>query len=277
MSWIGNQLRMAGVFVEDSQARLLAAVRNGNMVRPSPLQGPWKGCPGPYADPAAYFEVFDDFVGLAIDDSTGNPTDWVFTGDVAAMVVLQSSQLGGVVRITADDAATNNGTTISKTGEPFAIVQNSGKKLWYGARVKSTVGTEDKQLLAFGLAGAGLDQDVMTDTTGALADSKDFVGFNILATASELIACSYKTASIAVVSQTAITDHLDAWHVFNLVFDGVISVQPWVDGVKLGTVIDVSATAFPEVGLTPYFGIKVVGTAADEIVDVDWVRCVQLR
>lgn len=276
MSWIGNQLRMVGVFVEDSQTTLLAAVRNGKMVRPSPLQGPWKGCPGPYADPAGTFEVFDDFVGLAIN-SDSNPIDWIWVGDTNGKVALQSSELGGVVRITADDGVANNGTSISKVGEPFAIVQNSGKKLWYGARVKSTVATEDEQLLAFGLAGAGLDQDVMTDTTGAIADTKDFVGFNILQTASELIACSYKTASIAVVSQTAITDHEDAWHVFNLVFDGLITVQPWVDGVKLTTAIDVSATAFPETGLTPYFGIKVVSTTADEVVDVDWIRCVQLR
>jgi len=224
----------------------------------------------------ASFEINDDFLGLAIDDTKANPTDWVFTGDVDGMVVLQASQLGGVVRITADNATTNHGTTISKAGEPFAIVQNSGKKLWYGARVKNTVGTLDKHLLAFGLAGAGLDQDVMTDTTGVIADNKDFVGFNILAAASEGVLCSYKTSTETVVSQAALTDDED-WHRFALVFDGLLSVQPWVDGVKLATVIDVSAAAFPEVGLTPYFGIKVVGTAADEILDVDYIRCVQLR
>jgi len=268
------------MFVEGSQTQLLKAVQNGKIVRPNPLQGPWEGCPGPYADPAAAYQFFDDFSRLSLDDTTGNPVDYAWTGDVNGMVVLQSSQLGGVVKVTADDAASNHGTSISLRGEPFAIVEDSGKKLWYGARVKSTVGNEDKQLLAFGLAGAGLDHDLLTDTTGAIANNKDFIGFNILQAASELVKCSHKTTTETVVSQTALADHADAWHTYNLVFDGESSVTAWVDGVKLGTVLDVAAAAFPEVGVAPFLAIKIVtGGAAegDEIVEMDWWKCVQLR
>lgn len=270
---IRNKVAIAG-----TKRDLTKYAQGGLLCVPSPVEGPWAGCPpiGYFADPSYAYGFFEDFLGLAIDDTTALPVGWTATADTTGAIILELSSPGGTIKLTTHTDANDAAGLIlgsGATGEPFLIKQNTGKKLWYGSRVKMAEHTDN--LCAFiGLAGGGATFDAMTDTTGILADNVDLIGFNVLAASGDLVKYSFKTGTKAVVAATAITAHAAAYYTYNLYFDGLTTVYVYINDVYIGT-MDVSAAAFPENGVAPAFFVKTTSGAKN--MHIDWVKCVQLR
>ena len=251
---------------------------DGYLVGPCPRTGFWADCPVGQADPSKFYTYFDDFLKLPVDNTTANPTEWIYDGDADGDVTLMDGLLGGHLNVQTG-ATINNATCIhlgaGSTNEIFKITKDSGKKLWAEFRVKA------KQHAAFGcligLAEVTVDRDLIADTTAIPDAGKKFIGFNILgATPAEwdAIWSTVGQASDAISNVVANGDDL---HTFGIKFDGVNTVTFYVDGVAEGTTVAADAVKFPgDEELAPVVNIKTHATAAKEM-EIDWIKVVQLR
>lgn len=274
MSFRGN-LEQHGILVDGTGAQLRTFASGGNLVRPSPGQGFWKDCPNlNYVDPSVAHSFFDDFGSIALDDTTLLPTQYVGVFDATGSIACGSTT-GGVVNLTTHTDA-NDAVSLQLGLGRFPIVTDSGKKLWAEFRISTASAAATIAGAFVGLASAGYDFDILTDTTGVLAASKNLLGFRIIAATPAAWQACWKTGSQTVGTVAACVNAAD-YHTFGIYFDGKSTVTFYVDRVPLGTTVETDATAFPTgmVG-TPFFAIKTVSGDA-KVLSLDWVKVVQVR
>lgn len=229
-------------------------------------------------DPQVAFQFFEDFLTLAFDDTTGNPTAWKFTGDHAAYATLPASVVGGILNLACGD--TDNDETYIQLGqatsEPFKITDASDHPLWFEARVKAL---EHADVGIFiGLAEAGCAAaNFLVDNTGAVAD-KDFIGFNILTATPTAWNTTWKKAGQNVATNAGEAGtNADDWHIFGFFFDGESTVTFYADGVACTTTATTSAATFPSgEEMSPIIAVK-TGEGVAKNVQVDYIRVVQAR
>ena len=274
-----GQLEQQGLILDGTGAAMRSHAANGDLVRPSPNQGFWKDCPSLYYnDPSVAHYIFDDFGQIPVDDITTKPTNYTVSFDTSGTFT-QASTSGGIVILTphtdADDAICMQMGT-----HAFTITANSGKALWAEFNVKVTgAGTTAGAFV--GLTTASYDWDTIFNaahgtTGGTIKDSTNILGFRIGQVAPTTWKACYKTAAVAIVDQTAVTQST-AFFTFGIHFDGVTTVSFWVDRVKLATTANVSTdTAFPAaLPLVPFMALMTATGA--KIMTLDWVKVVQVR
>ena len=231
-------------------------------------------------DPAVAFQAFDDFMSLALDDTTGNPSGFKWVSDSATGAITLPKVAGGVVNI-ACGIVDNNETYIQLGGAgldtpaPFSITDLSNKPLAFQVRAKAL---EHADVGIFvGLAEEGsAAANFLTDNSGVVAD-KDFVGFNILTATPAAWNVTWKKAGQAVQAVAAAAVNADDWHTFAFIFDGVHTVYFWIDGVLVSTQALSSAATFPSAQLlAPIFGLK-TGEGVVKNLQVDYYKVWQAR
>ena len=264
--------------------RILArctAGRNGNLVL-SPAEGFWSDCPCVETDPSvSAYQIFDDFVESSVGIVTSKWYKVVDTGS-AALASAAALALGGITKF--DTTVAQNKWACLRVVDAdaaqgaFRIVANSGKKLWFAARIYSSSVALTGQIIYVGLGDGTTDQcgangtgeSAFTDglylrTLTASPTALDFACINALT------AESPKSAIKTIATAT--------WYTIGFKFDGRGAVQAYANGLAVGSPILVADTAFPTlVGLTPYLYLqKGDAAAASKTLYVDWVKCVQLR
>lgn len=247
----------------------------------SPLSGMWSNCPSVTAQPnLSAYEMFDDFVAFPVGDATSK---WTLdaTNGTAVLGTADVNGLGGVVVLNtsgtlAEDFAQIK-VTSTDTGAPFMIVSNSGKKLWFEARVYVTSVTDDS--IYVGLFNDAATE-VGTDDTGAahattLIDGVYFRTKNATPTVINWAVAKTNTETAVLVAAGTLA--ATTWIRLGFYFDGVTSVVPYINGTAVSGVASTDITNFPDtVGLTPLIYIK-EGAASAKALWCDYIRVVQER
>lgn len=268
-----GQLEQQGLIVDGTPTQLRSFAANGNLIKPSPNSGFWKGCPTSYyADPAVSAMFFDDFYSIALDDTTLKPTQYIGAFDANGAIGCSAADVGGALVLSTHTDA-NDGVSCT-FGSP-SVIRRTGKKMWAEFRVKANAHANIAGAF-IGLAGATTyDFDTLTDTTGVLAETRELIGFRILAATPAAWQACWKTDGQTVGSVAACAN-ADDYHTFGIYYDGVTTVSFYVDRVLLGTSVETDATAFATGGyFVPFACIKTV-TAAKSLY-IDWIKCVNQR
>ena len=255
--------------------------RDGNRIL-SPAEGFWSDCPCVEVDPSvSAYQFWDDFTYSSVGIVTSK---WYKSADTgtAALVSAATLALGGIMLL--DTTAVKDKWVCLRSVDAdiasgaFKITKDSGKKLWYAARVYITPTLADSAIY-LGLGDGTTEQPAAT-ATGA-EQFTDGLYFRTLCASPTALDIGYCNAGGGAESKQSGVKTLVAatWYTLGLKFDGVNSVQAYVDGTVVGVPILADATDFPTaVGLTPYLHILNGSTAATaRKLYIDWVKCVQLR
>jgi len=234
---------------------------------------------------ATVVKYLNHFTHFAADDTTRNPTEWLWASDTANdSVTLPVSNTGGVLQI-ATGAVDNNetyiqlGSAASATNAPWIIAGAAGvantKPLYFGARVKCTTHVDGAWFV--GLCGEGAAVgNFLTDNSGVVADD-DFIGFNILTATPAAWNITWRNAGQAVQAVTAVAVNADDWHMFEFWYDGATTVTFWIDGTAHATTATTTAATFPfNEEMSPILGCK-SGDGAAKVLQIDWLNVVQFN
>lgn len=289
----GAEVFRGKIAIDGTNAELTRYAQNGFLTKPGGSTGIWQNFPNMYfGNPVAY-GVFEDFMAQAAVDSLylTTPTGWYASGDTTVATTLGmlpvADTYGGVGRLTINKHLANSGEIVKMTNifsassEPFKIVSNSGKKLWFAARVRFPAAV-DSCSFAFGLTRKTATWDsIFTDTTGEIYSTG--LMFNVTMTTPGSSPDSVKFTEATNGSkdwQYAQKVTANVWYTFGFYFNGADKVYPYVNDT-LKTPIDTDDATFPDENLTLFIGGKklgldVFGTEVRHL-DVDWIKCVQLR
>lgn len=224
----------------------------------------WDDCPSPM-DPnykSQVFEFFDDFLSF---DPTAAVGDWpetvVGTGTQARL----ADVAGGVLRLSCQATTDDACEQMQFVSDPFKLA--AGKTLWYETRVKITGDVQSEH--SFGLSALGEDLTAVADVLPA-----DGVSFSTqdasLAAALTASKDGTNTGAVAGV-HTLVTA---AWVVLGFKIVGLTSITPYVNGVAGTAAV---ATFCDDESLAPYFLVRNGDATTTQILDIDYVRVVQLR
>ena len=224
-------------------------------------------------------ELFDDFLALRTSDVWQPHT--VGVGAVCALVNGEDDILGGVLALGV--SATDNFKTDLKlvngdAGAAFKITKNSGKRLWFEAKVKllevadlaAYLGLFNPEECAFG-EGLGLDD------TG-LPNFNDGVYFRVLCDVSTEIDWAHSKDGVETEAKDNILANDAAWHTLGFYFDGVNTITPTIDGApKPAYAVNADADNWPDdLALLPHLYIQ-TGEDVAKTLRVDWIRVLQER
>lgn len=208
-------------------------------------------------DPSIAHVYFNDF------HSANKATEDLILTQATAGTGVAGVLAGGVLTLNAGAVTDGQGPQVQLAGVDFFPA--AGKTLWFECRVKVSHLTPD---LFFGLAELDTTIFASSDMT-----TSNHIGFSSFTGDAVLLADANKAATR--LNTLAVKTIVAATYVkLGFVIDGVTSITWYVDGVANATTY--LTVDIPVVGLTPSFGVHATGTD-QAIVDIDWVKCAQLR
>jgi len=229
---------------------------------PNFLNGPWQDCPmlAYLCDPTIAHYLMEDFDNIQAATLAGWTATQATTGTWAI-----TDEVGGVARADCNSVTQGQGINVQKLGENFKCA--AGKDLWFEARFRVTDTFDDCELFV-GLA--------ITDTTVLVSQANtatDYIGWECVTNDG---ICLFETekAGVTVTGKAAMTLEEATWAKVAFKVNGVTDIEHWVDDVKLSTT-QITAN-IPVVEMTPTIVCQSGGTA-DPLLDVDYIRCFQLR
>jgi hypothetical protein len=247
---------------------------NGTYLECGPATGLWAGAPSP-ADPryvAIAHELSDDFDGPALDDASAK---WLEMDDAGTGTNAMADVAGGVCNIVTA-AADNDYHGIRSMGQSFLFL--SGKKLWFEARFKLTEATVNESAWWFGLMDTVTTGGLQADAAGPLASYDGALIWKDEGT----MTIDFETSN-AATQATADGDVSGTWTTVGFYFDGTATtstITPYYNvagGTTLtaGTAQNITLAGLEEMHVVA--GVKAGPTAAAETLQIDYIRCVQLR
>lgn len=220
-------------------------------------------------DPGYGYFYWNDFMEGPADGTTMN--GWVVT-EATNGTIKTTDAVGGVIELDSDTSTTDDhGIEIQLNQEAFKPAAN--KTLWFEARVKPSLGSDNFF--------AGL---CTTDTTiiasGAWDEANNSLigwGRDVNDTADYWSFVTDKASSIDVTNALAATCTDATWYRVGFKVytkNGALVVDPYLDGVKYTQVTDTDDIPIVEMRIS--FATYVESGAVNYL-DIDWVRCAQLR
>lgn len=259
----------------------------------SPSDTIWADCPvlDWIKNPGKGIYLYDDFIGEPVTDAVTGQINGIWLGlgtnaDIDGSSVNAASALEhGVIELEGSGADNDEAYLVSNTLCNEAISKNSGRRLWFEIRCKVELGSGAADDFAFlaGLAEAeGLVDDAIADDGADIID-KDFIGFLAVTNATTMqdINAVYhqdggSTTTVVKAIDNTGTDAAyvnDTFYKLGFKFDGKSTVTFYVDGVALGTTLDVDDLTGNKLDdpLGIIFGVKSC-EATQCYMAVDWVR-----
>lgn len=248
---------------------------SGARVANATPSGLWAGAPSVLDHDQSFFIVYDDFVNPA-SGTVSDVQAWVRTTGAGGTAVFQDAA-GGIFNVVT--AATDNDhVSYSSFTESFKFA--SGKELWFEARFKCAEATVLESTWWFGLTDTITTGGMQANALGPLAT---YDGALIYKTPETAMTVNFETSNAGTQATlsafaTAITD---TWHRAGFYFDGTATtstITPYFhNGTSWtkGTAQNITLSGLEEMHLV--FGIKAGPTAAAETLQVDYVKCLQLR
>jgi len=235
---------------------------DGSTFNLAPASGMWANCPLiHYANGMSLaYEVYDDF--LNTPDVTNR---WTAASVGTGSNAYDPAVAGGVLLMTCQATTDDACKQLTHKGAGFLLA--AGKKLWYETRLK-LVGDLQSEV-SFGLVADGEDLTAVADVLpqdGVSFSSQD-ASLAVALTASKNGTDTGAVAAVhTMVSGTYAT--------YGLLIDGVTSVTPYINGVA-GTAA--TATINDDEAMAPYFLVRNGDGTTQQVLHVDYVKCVQLR
>ena len=214
-------------------------------------------------DPSLYHILFDDFLEFTEAAIWTTTEDAGKTGTDALMDVV-----GGVYTNFCDGDDNDESYCIS-TAETFLIA--TGKKIWFEARLRVDEAATDDANVMVGLSDSA-GADMILDNGGGPAASYDGVVFTKVDGGTKW---QFETSNAGTQETTAeVAAYADDTFVrLGFYYDGVTGITPYVDGTA-GTAHTIAVAGLEEMHV--FFGIK-AGSVVEEAIEIDYVKCVQLR
>jgi hypothetical protein len=208
------------------------------------------------------YELHDDFFQ---HDPTATVGRWPELVVGAGTQSLLDDVAGGVCRLSCQATTDDACEQMTFVSAPFYLA--AGKTLWYETRIKITGDVQSEH--SFGLVALGENLTAVADVLPA-----DGVSFSTqdgsLAVALTCSKDGTDTGAVAGV-HTLVSG---SWVTLGFLVNGVTSVTPYVNGVA-GTAA--TTTICDDESLAPYFLVRNGDGVTTQIMDIDYVKVVQLR
>lgn len=236
----------------------------------------WKGSPALRPDPAYAFEIFDDFLNPA-SATASDVQAWTAVNDGGTGTPAFQDAAGGIFNVVTA-AADNDYSAYSSVAENFLFA--SGKPLWAEMRFKIAEATTNESTWWFGLSDTLTTGGMQANTGGPLAS---YDGALIWKTPETALTVNFETSNAGTQNTLSAfaTSISNTWHRAGFYFDGVATtstITPYFhNGTSwtIGAAQNITLSGLEEMHLV--FGVKAGPTAAAETLQVDYVRCVQVR
>lgn len=246
------------------------------MARTGPKVNPiWQNAPA-FFDPGYAFELYDDFMNPA-STTVSDVTAWTAMNDGATGTPVFQDAAGGWFN-TVTAAADNDYSGYRSVTQPFLFA--SGKKLWFEARFKITEATTSESTWWFGLSDTVTTGGMQANAAGPLAS---YDGALIYKTPETALTVNFESSNAATqVTQSAFATSVSgAVQRCGFYFDGAATTSKltpyFFNGTSwtAGTAQDITLSGLEEMNVI--WGVKAGPTAAAETLQIDWIKCLQLR
>lgn len=237
----------------------------------------WKQAPaGGENDPALYYEIFDDFM-LPATSAVSDVTAWTPINDGATGTPVYQDAAGGIFNVVTA-AADNDYAAYSSFHEPFLFA--AGKELWFEARFKISEATTSESTWWFGLSDTLTTGGMQANTGGPLAS---YDGALIWKTPETALTVNFETSNAGTQNTLSAfaTSISNTWHRAGFYFDGTATtstITPYFhNGTSwtTGTAKNITLSGLEEMHIV--YGVKAGPTAAAETLQIDYIKCRQLR
>lgn len=196
-------------------------------------------------------------------DAAATDGDYVLTQATAGTAAV-STAASGVLELDSGSSTSTQGANLQRVKSPFVLA--AGKGLWFEARVK-VVDTFDKVELFVGLS------EIDTSIIAASANSSaNHIGFECVTDDGLLVFVSEKASARGTTTGVQLAE--DTYVDLGFYCDGLTTIQPYVNGVAVGTAL-VTAN-IPVVAVYPSFVCQSAGTN-DPILHIAGYRVFQER
>lgn len=245
-----------------------------------PIIGPtdellYEGAPLAF-DPAYAYEFFDDFLTPA-STTASDYTAYTSTDDAGTGTNAFQDVVGGVYNVVTA-AADNDYHAMSSVAENWKFAE--GKPLWAEMRFKLSEANTNESTWWFGLTDTLTTGGMQANAAGPLAS---YDGALIYKTPETAMTVNFETSNAATQNTLSAfaTGVTDTWHRCGFYFDGAPTTSylyPWFyNGTDwtMGTRQPITLAGLEEMHLV--FGVKAGPTGGAETLQVDYVRCLQLR
>lgn len=249
----------------------------GRVANAGPAALLWAQAPAIQLDPSLYFEIFDDFL-CPVTSAISDTMAWTVLSDGGTGTPVFQDAAGGIFNVVTA-AADNDYSAYSSVTEPFKFA--AGKKLFFEARFKLAEATTNESAWWFGLSDTLTTGGLQADAAGPLASYDGALIWKDEAT----MAIDFETSNAGTQATTTNmgTFVTDTWTKVGFYFDGTATtsrVFPFIDlgggsGWQAGTAQNITLSGLEEMHIV--FGVKAGPTAAAETLQVDYIRCLQLR
>lgn len=231
------------------------------------------------SDPSLAFVFFDDFINPASATASDNQA-YTVTSDGATGTNAFQDAPGGVFNVVTA-AADNDYQALSTVSEIFKFA--AGKKLWFEARFKLAETTTNDSAWWFGLTDTLTTGGFQADAAGPLASYDGALIWKD----EDTMTIDFETSNAGTQNTTSAmaTFVSDTWTRVGFYFDGAATtsvITPYyevtgVDGAAMvaGTAQNITLSGLEEMHLV--FGVKAGPGGAAETLQVDYIKCMQLR
>ena len=207
-------------------------------------------------------EVFDDFYKL---DTTATVGGWAAFNVGTGTTTLADDVAGGILLLTCQATTDDACEQLNYVSAPFMLA--AGKTIWYETRLKQVGDVQSE--VSFGLVALGEDLTAVADVYPA-----DGISFAHQDASLALALTASKGGTNTGASAGVHTMVSGTYATYGLLIDGVTSITPYIDGVA-GTAI--TATIPDDESLSPYFLVRNGDGTTQQVLHVDYVKCLQLR
>jgi len=236
--------------------------------------GVWADCPllAIEADPSLAYVFMEDFLSFPAITDGDPPTlaGWTCAQATIGGIAIKAGA-GGILEMDSESATGGQGIQMQQTVAPFLCAAN--KDIWFETRVRVD-DTYDKIQFFAGLAKI----DTTLSAAGDFDTGSDYIGFGVettLAGVTSFYICK-DAAELSDSMGTAGTLGEDTWIRLGFHIDGTTGIHAFIDGVEVA-LTNVVYTGIPTTdALSVSFVCQSDGTN-DPLLDIDWVRCAQLR
>ncbi len=237
--------------------------------------GVWADCPllAIAANPELAHVFYSDFGSEFTAITNADPptlNGWTCTqgGNTKGFLRLIAG-IGGHLEVDSESTTQHEGLTMQQTIAPFKLA--AGKDLWFEVKLR-VVDTFDKCELFAGIAKI---DGTLIKSDGDLDQTADYVGFAMETNAAGVVSF-YECKDAAELSDTVVTIVEDTDIRLGFKVTGITDIESFVDGLPIA-LTNVIASGIPTTDALALSLVCQTDATNDPLIQVDWLKCIQLR
>lgn len=248
---------------------------DGRLVTPAAPADLWALAPVFGADPSVAYMLFDDFI-YGASSTVSDTMAWTSAGDAGTGTNAFQDAAGGVFNLVTA-AAQDDYHELTSTSENWKFA--AGKALWFEARFKLAEATTNDATWWFGLTDTLTTGGMQTGASGPLATYDGALVYKL----QDALTVDFETSNAGTQVTTAAfgTSISDTWHRAGFYFDGTATtstIKPYFhNGTSWATATAHSITLSGLEEMHVVAGVKAGPGGAAETLQIDYIKCVQLR